>query len=76
MVKVIRVANAGDEKDFENFSERKANLRSELEKELEQLYAEKLSKLDAILQLLSHDEEIEVPDEVAETETAEETVGE
>lgn len=75
MKKIIRIANIGDEEDFARFSERKTNLRAELEEKLEKEFIEKSAKLEAIIDLLSHEEEVEVEEPVVE-EATEETVGE
>lgn len=73
-VVIERVADVGFEEDFARYSQMKSELREKLEAELEVKFAEQSEKFDKLIELTSHEIEVEVPDEESE-ETAEETEG-
>lgn len=73
-VVIERVADVGFEEDFARYSQMKAELREKLEAELEAKFAEQSEKFDKLIELTSHEVEVEVEDEEV-AEEAEETEG-
>lgn len=73
-VVIERVADVGFEEDFARYSQMKAELRAKLEAELEAKFAEQSEKFDKLIELTSHEVEVEVEDEEVAEEA--ESVGE
>lgn len=73
-VVIERVADVGYEEDFAKYSQMKVELREKLEREMEEKFAEQSVKLNQLIELTSHEVEIEVAEEEVTDEA--ESVGE
>ena len=74
---VKRVADIGFEEDYARYVERKARVEEEVKAEYEKILAERTAKLDELIDLTSHEEEIveePVSEEVTEEIVSEEPV--
>lgn len=70
MVKIEVRPIAGFEDDYARYVERKALVEEEVKAEFEKVLAERTAKLDELIALTSETVEVEVPDELVETEEA------
>lgn len=70
-VVIERVADVGFEEDFARYSQMKSELRERLEREMEEKFAEQSAKFDKLIELTSHEVEVEVADEDVVEETEE-----